>query len=238
MNGACDDGLCCNGAEMCDPVAGCQPGTALNCDDGVACTVDSCNETTDACDHTSNNAVCSDGLFCNGAEVCDPGPGASRGRLRTAMSVACTVDSCNETTDCDHAPVNGACGDGLFCNGAEVCDPVAGCQPGTAANCDDGVACTVDSCNETTDSCDHAQVNGACGDGLFCNGAEACDPVAGCQPGTAPNCDDGVACTTDSLQRDDRQCEHAQVNGWCSDGLFCNGAECATRGAGASRGRR
>jgi hypothetical protein len=46
----CDDGQFCNGAESC--VAGaCQAGTAVGCDDGVACTADACNEATDACDH-------------------------------------------------------------------------------------------------------------------------------------------------------------------------------------------
>ncbi len=51
-NPDCDDGLFCNGAETCVGSA-CQSGTPPNCDDGVACTTDSCNETTDACDHTS-----------------------------------------------------------------------------------------------------------------------------------------------------------------------------------------
>ena len=44
--------------------------------------------------------------------------------------------------------------DGLFCNGDETC--VSGtCQAGTPRNCDDGDACTQDTCNEATDSCDH-----------------------------------------------------------------------------------
>ena len=30
------------------------------------------------------------------------------------------------------------------------------CLPGAIVTCDDGLACTTDSCNETTDSCDHA----------------------------------------------------------------------------------
>jgi hypothetical protein len=48
-----------------------------------------------------------------------------------------------------------ACGDSDLCNGDELC--VAGvCRPGQALNCDDGIPCTVDSCNESTESCDHA----------------------------------------------------------------------------------
>jgi len=80
---------------------------------------------------------------------------------------------------------NGDCDDGQFCNGAETC--VGGsCQAGTAPNCNDGVACTTDSCNESTDSCNNTPNNGACDDGLFCNGAETCNATLGCQAGSDP----------------------------------------------------
>ncbi|OWY63863.1 hypothetical protein B7486_50555, partial [cyanobacterium TDX16] len=54
---------------------------------------------------------------------------------------------CNETTDtCDQCVVDGDCDDGDACNGAETC--VAGtCQPGTPLVCDDGNACTDDTCD-------------------------------------------------------------------------------------------
>lgn len=70
----CDDGNPCNGAEDC--FAGqCVPGVPLNCDDGVACTVDSCDPQT-GCASTPNDQLCaSDGVFCNGAEYCDSGSG-------------------------------------------------------------------------------------------------------------------------------------------------------------------
>jgi len=91
-NGECDDGQFCNGAETC--VGGsCQPGTAPNCNDGVACTTDSCNEATDTCDHTANNAACGDGLFCNGVETCHVTLGCQAG------SDPCAGAPCNETTD-------------------------------------------------------------------------------------------------------------------------------------------
>ena len=38
-----------------------------------------------------------------------------------------------------------------------------------------------------------------CDDGVFCNGAESCDPsTASCVPGPPPDCDDGDECTRDS----------------------------------------
>jgi len=79
------------------------------------------------------------------------------------------------------------CSDGQFCNGAETCVIATGvCQAGTAPNCADAIACTTDTCNEATDSCDHTPNNAACSDGLFCNGTEVCDPTLGCQAGSDP----------------------------------------------------
>jgi hypothetical protein len=60
-------------------------------------------------------------------------------------------------------------------------------------DCDDGVGCTVDSCNEGTDSCDNIPDDALCDNGLFCDGAEWCDPVADCQNGLDP-CDPGETC--------------------------------------------
>jgi hypothetical protein len=45
------------------------------------------------------------------------------------------------------------CNDQLFCNGTEICQAGA-CAPGPAA-CDDGLACSVDTCTENTDTCTH-----------------------------------------------------------------------------------
>jgi len=88
----CDDGLFCNGTETCNAGA-CQAGAAVSCNDGVSCTVDSCNETTDSCDFVPNNLLCADGLFCNGAETCNPTLGCQAG------SDPCAPLACNETTD-------------------------------------------------------------------------------------------------------------------------------------------
>jgi hypothetical protein len=94
--------------------------------------------------------------------------------------------SCYDASDCD---------DGLFCNGAETC--VSGiCQSGTPPDCDDGVSCTEDSCNEGTNSCDHIANDSLCDNGLFCDGTETCDTLLGCQAGSDPcpgqPCDEGT----------------------------------------------
>jgi endonuclease I len=144
-----------------------------------------------------------------------------------------TFDGCGGCTS------DPECDDGIFCNGAETC--VTGtCQPGTAIDCSDGVACTDDSCNETTDSCDNVANDANCDDGLFCNGTETCDPVLDCQAGTDPcpgqlcdevadacvdcldnaDCDDAYLCTTDTCS-----------NGACSNDPIipcCGNISCET----------
>ena len=278
----CDDGLYCNGAETC--VGGtCQAGTAVDCDDGVSCTVDSCNEATDSCDHTPNDALCDNGQYCDGVETCDAIEGCQAG---TAVDcddgVDCTVDSCNEATDsCDYTPDDALCDDGQFCNGAEVCNATAGCesgadpcegqlcdedldvcveclsdtdcddglycngaescvgstcQAGTAVDCDDGVSCTVDSCNEATDSCDYTPNDALCDNGLYCDGVETCDAIEGCQAGTAVDCDDSVDCTIDSCNETTDSCDYTPDDALCDDGQFCNGAEVCNATSGCESG--
>ncbi len=195
----CDDGVYCNGEETCvDHV--CQDGTAVDCDDGVGCTDDSCNEGTDSCDNVANDANCDNGLYCDGAEWCDSVSDCQDGTAIDCYDgVDCTGDSCNEGTDsCDNIPNDAYCDNGVYCDGAETCDPVYDCQPGTAVDCDDGVGCTDDSCNEGTDSCDNIPNDAYCpDDGLFCNGTEFCDAVADCSS-TGDPCEPGETCNEDT----------------------------------------
>ncbi|MCP3980917.1 MAG: S8 family serine peptidase [bacterium] len=215
----CDDGLYCNGAETCDNVAGCQSGTPVSCDDGVGCTSDSCNEGSDSCDNTTNDAVCDDGAFCNGAETCHATLDCQAG------SDPCPGGDCDEGTDqCVDCTIDADCNDGQYCNGVETCN-AGTCQAGTAPNCSDGVGCTIDSCNEGSDSCDNTPSDGLCDDGAYCNGAETCDAFADCQSGTSVDCDDGVGCTIDSCNEGSDSCDNTTNDAACDDGAFCNGAE-------------
>ena len=222
----CDDGLWCNGAETCVGSV-CQAGSAPNCNDGVGCTDDSCNEATDSCDNVANNGNCDDGLWCNGGETCHATLDCQAGSAPNCNDgVGCTDDSCNEATDsCNNVTNNGNCDDGLWCNGGETCHATLDCQAGSAPNCNDGVGCTDDSCNEATDSCDNVTNNGNCDDGLWCNGAETCHATLDCQAGSAPNCNDGVGCTDDSCNETTDSCDNVANNANCDDGLWCNGAE-------------
>ncbi len=163
----------------------------IECDDGIACTDDACVD--GECVSTPDDAACADGLFCNGAEICHSALGCQAASDPCNDGIECTIDSCDESSlSCTNAPDDAACDDGLFCNGAEVCDSQIGCRP-ESDPCDDGVDCTVDSCDESLDMCMNTPNDAACDDGLFCNGLEVCDPDLDCVVGDDP-CGLGLSC--------------------------------------------
>ena len=240
-NAACSDGVFCNGAETC--VGGvCAPGAPPSCDDGISCTADACDEAVKSCSHTPNDAVCNNGIVCDGVEVCDALLGCvSTGAPSCSDSVACTDDFCDLASDsCKHVPNDTTCSDGLYCNGSESCDPVTGapatgCLPGTPINCQDGIACTTDTCSNAAAACQHAPVDATCDDGIFCDGQETCNTLVGCQSGPAIVCDDGLSCTLDACSEAQAKCVYSPVNAACDDGLFCDGQEtCDPAGAAPS----
>ena len=173
MNSQCDDGNACNGVETCNGVF-CVDGAPKNCNDLFPCTIDTCNEQTGACEHAPINAICDDGSRCNGVEACDVNLGCTNPPdIDCNDGVTCTMDQCTEPNGtCAHISQDFACDDGLFCNGAEVCGP-NGCLPGTPPTCNDGIACTTDSCDDASNACKAVPNNALCGCG------ETCSPQAG-----------------------------------------------------------
>ncbi len=238
-----DDGLFCNGMEVCDAVNDCVSngdpclaGTFCNettnicdqcsidadCTDLVPCTDDTC--VGGSCVFTPNNLNCDDGLFCNGAEVCDAVNDCQAGTDPCVDAVACTVDTCDDVLDtCTNAPNDSLCDDTLFCTGVETCDAINGCLPGTTP-CDDAVACTDDVCDDLLDSCTNTANDANCDDLLFCTGIETCDAINGCLAGTNP-CSDGVVCTDDLCDEVADTCASIVNDANCDDGAFCNGME-------------
>ncbi len=195
----CDDGLYCNGQEVCSDGA-CVPGTAPVCADMVDCTVDTCVESTDSCQSLPDSALCADGEACNAMTGCTPSTG------------------CRSSEECQ---------DGFVCNGAEQC--VGGlCVAGPLPLCGDPFDCTTDSCVESAGGCVSTPVDSLCDDRLFCTGTETCSVMAGCLPGVALVCNDGVACTLDSCSEARRTCvttpRDADMDG-AGDAL-CGGTDC------------
>src|SRR6185369_11830275 len=164
----------------------------------------------------TSNAQCDDGKFCNGTEQCQAGSCVAGTPVACNDSVSCTQDACDETTKaCTHQPNNAACSDGQACNGTEVCDINLGCQSGTPLDCNDGNACTADSCDPTL-GCQHSTVS--CDDSNACTN-DACSSTVGCQHtnNTNPCADDGNSCTNDVCSAG--ICTHPD-NGSCSLGAF------------------
>ncbi len=161
------------------------------CDDGDACTADSCGP-GHVCAHTplADGTACPDGNLCNGTETCQAG--------------TCTPSG--TPLDCD---------DGDGCT-VDSCDPASGCAHQFA--CDDGNPCTLDSCDQAT-GCHHVPVTDgiSCADHNACNGDETCQSGA-CTAGAPPTCSDGPACTSASCDRT-RGCTYAPVEGF--PGLTC-----------------
>jgi thrombospondin type 3 repeat protein/uncharacterized protein DUF11/slime mold repeat-containing protein len=67
----CDDLNACTVGDTCGG-GSCQPGGALNVDDGNPCTTDSCDPLTGAV-HTNNTDPCDDGIPCTAGDTCGDG---------------------------------------------------------------------------------------------------------------------------------------------------------------------
>lgn len=120
----CNDGDSCNGTETCVGDV-CTPGTPMDCDDGVACTVDGC--TASACTNTPNHSMCVAPLMCDATSGCiDP---------------TCPETPCRTVPQCGCAGGEGCYLDGT---GSKVCAPAGTVPEGgdcSAALCIPGVEC-------------------------------------------------------------------------------------------------
>ncbi len=244
----CIDGRVCNGVEVC--VAGlCRPGLAVDCNDGVTCTVDACDEETGKCLHEPSDTRCDNDRYCDGLETCDPISGCLPGMaIDCDDGVACTIDSCEETASaCIHEPDDSLCENGLFCDGVERCDVVFDCTSPDPILCDDSIDCTTDRCDEALQSCVFESDDAACTNGIFCDGAEWCSVDAGCVSGPSPcdfgicdepgtrcvecvadaDCDDAIDCTADSCDVAAGVCSYALNDNACDDANPCTVDSCS-----------
>ncbi|MFN2377266.1 MAG: VWA domain-containing protein, partial [Candidatus Binatia bacterium] len=116
----------------------------------------------------------------------------------------------------DHCELDAECDDGNACT-QDTCrqtDTVKACDY-TPLTCDDGDICTIDYCSDTEIGCQHRpRLAGYCDDGLSCT-LDTCVPFAGCRHTPLP-CDDGQSCTTDVCDPDTGRCVHGDAT--CPDG--------------------
>jgi hypothetical protein len=134
----------------------------INCDDGNACTTDSCNAAT-GCVYTPIS--CDDSNACT-ADSCDPATGCAHAAIVCDDGNLCTDDTCNPASGCVYTPKpivsdNNPCTD-------DSCDPATGLPVyvNNTLPCDDGLFCTT---------------NDTCSGGSCVGGANPCsDPTPVC----------------------------------------------------------
>lgn len=143
-----------------------------------------------------------------------------------------TTDGTSGSTGTDTADT------GLPCQTVEDCDDGDACTLDTClgsgscssspVNCDDGLDCTADSCDPVTGQCNHATNDALCDDGDACTGIESCDAAAGCQSGTAVVCNDQNACTVNECNPADGSCSYPAVD-TCNGGDQCCPLGCSVQ---------
>ncbi len=119
-HGQCSDGLYCNGDETCDAMSGCQNNPAPDCSDTVACTLNRCNEETDACEIIPDDAKCGEN------DACCPGEGCIS--LSSLSNCGACGVACDPGERCEAASVDAnrcECGTDQVCAEGETCCGVA-----------------------------------------------------------------------------------------------------------------
>ena len=161
----CDDGDKCtihvgvwnSRAQRCD----CSNAGPVNCDDGNACTTDSCDPATGCGNQALVGHSCDDGNVCTGGDQCN----AEGQCVGIAFTGCCLRDSyCSrgnlcETVACDaatHACVTQTveCASPDLCT-VGICNPATGGCAFVAKDCDDSDPATIDSCETSTGQCVH-----------------------------------------------------------------------------------
>ncbi len=228
IDSGCDfDGLycsddTCDGAGTCDPGGDPCPGP-----DGDADCSESCNEPADDCTaNDPDDSPCDDGEFCTGTETCTGGfcGNATGNPCPGPDGDGDCAESCDEdTNDCQEADPDGSsCNDGQYCNENEACTGGV-CGDGTDTDCDDGLPCTDDGCDELNDTCVNALTAGYCliTDLCYADGelspdddCQECNPAISTTDWSfrpaGSECDDGDPCTGTGRENiDDDTCDGA-----------------------------
>ncbi len=211
----------CYVCEFGMPQGVCEHATVA-CDDGVECTVDSCDPDTGDCVYVPEADACDDGDLCTD-DSCDPDLGCVFTDIEldcTGLDGDCTEGVCDpDTGECIALPANGGgpCSDEEPCTEDDVC--VDGACAGAPKDCDDEDPCTDDSCTPQV-GCVHVNNTEPCDDDNACTVTDLCFEGA-CVGSGAPNCGDDDICTDDSCDPLSG-CINTFNTAPCDDGNACN----------------
>lgn len=166
--------VCRGSAGLCDLPEHCT-GTGTSCPgDGFVAGGTPCRASTGVCDIsevcTGSNADCPGDGFAGTGTVCRNSTGICD------VPENCTGSAGNCPPDLSQ-PDDTPCDDGAFCTIGDVC--TSGECGGTIRGCSDGIACTVDGCDEAADSCTHDGDNSQCDDDEPCT-VDVCEDNFGC----------------------------------------------------------
>ena len=228
---SCSDGNACTTKDACKE--GACTGTAKDCDDAIACTVDGC--LAGGCSHVPDANACKDAKACEQG-ICDP------------------LKGCQYAVAKDGAP----CADGDACLVGSTCTG-GKCGGGQLKSCDDSIECTKDSC--LAGVCKNVADDSACDDGnsctlntcaggkckvdlpkeATCGGDDKCVQAGKCESGKCIGkpvvCDDGNGCTKDQCTQE-KGCQHAPVDGApCDDGSACTKGDVCDGQGGCTAGK-
>ena len=220
----CDDNNACTSDDACSTGGNCSGLKGLTCDDGMQCTVDSCDTGTGCVHLKLNQKPCNDGDYCTFDDICIKGVCVGEEKQQCNDFNPCTKDSCYSPVGCSHVPVpnDPPCDDGLNCTVGETC--MSGqCKSGQVVQCDDGNPCTSEQCDPINGECPTKLLNGLeCDDGNGCTANDVCKNSV-CQ-GSGKTCSDGNACTTDTCSAN--VCANKLID--CNDGNPCTTDVCST----------
>lgn len=179
----CDDHDACTSGDGCKD-GECAPGGPATCDDGNACTQDSCDSGL-GCAHIASGAVqCEDGDACTTGDLCS-GATCVGGQAPSCDDAnPCTDDACASKAGCTHVPNDAPCTLSDACSFGAICDGGA-CTSTATKDCDDGNPCTNDQCNASTGECAHsaAVAGSSCDDDDLCTTGEVCGANGVCASG-------------------------------------------------------
>lgn len=203
----CDDGLPCTNDTCVSPSIGCI-NTPITCNDNNICTIDKCNNGTNANSYTCSNQIV-------GSCLCES---------KICPNIAsCIVNQCNnDNGECETSPKK--CDDGNICT-VDSCNnsTISGCVY-TPKNCSDNNACTIDTCDsKVPGGCVYSNVT--CDDLDICTD-DSCSASIGCifTNKSASFCDDGIKCTIDTCVHGGVGCLNKPID--CNDNDVCTADSC------------